>query len=74
MARFLFSLVVEGLGGLIKNVVFDGKVRGLKVRINDFVISHLQYANDTHLVGEAYEENLSTMKVILRSFESVLEN
>lgn len=38
---------------------------------SDVVISHLQYADDTILVGEACEQNLWVVKSILRCFELV---
>lgn len=38
---------------------------------SDVVVSHLQYADDTLLIGEAYDENLWVMKCILRCFEIV---
>jgi hypothetical protein len=69
LAPFLFLLVAEGLGGLMKRAVEINRFRGFKVGGSDVVISHLQYADDTICVGEATIENLWTLKAILRGFE-----
>lgn len=58
LAPFLFLLVAEGLSSLIREVVPIGKFKGFRVGDSDVVISHLHYANDTILVGEACEQNL----------------
>lgn len=69
LAPFLFLLVVEGLSGLIRQASDVGLYRGFGVRRSGLVVCHLQYADDTLLIGEPSVQNLWTMKVILRSFE-----
>lgn len=49
---FLIFLVAEGLGGLTREAVEVGTFKGFFVRDSRLVISHLQYANDTLLIGE----------------------
>jgi hypothetical protein len=71
LAPFLFLLVAEGLGGLMKRVVDLNRFRGFRVGRNGVVISHLQFADDTLCIGEASLENLWTLKAILRGFELV---
>jgi hypothetical protein len=71
LAPFLFLLVAEGLGGLMRRAVELNRFRGFKVGRNGVVISHLQYADDTLCIGEASVENLWTLKAILRGFEMV---
>jgi hypothetical protein len=71
LAPFLFLLVAEGLGGVMKKAVEMNRFRGFKVRDSDVVISHLQYADDTICVGEASINNLWALKAILRGFEMV---
>lgn len=71
LAPFLFLLVAEGLGGLVKKVVSIGRFKGFRVGFSDVVISHLQYADGTLLIREACHENLWVMKTVLRCFELV---
>jgi hypothetical protein len=69
LAPFLFLLVAEGLGGLMKRAVELGSFRGFRVGGCNVTISHLQYADDTLCVGEASIDNLWALKAILRGFE-----
>jgi hypothetical protein len=69
LAPFLFLLVAEGLGGLMKKAVEINKFRGFPVGNNGLVVSHLQYADDTLCIGEASISNLWSIKAILRGFE-----
>jgi hypothetical protein len=69
LAPFLFLLVAEGLGGVMRKTVELGLFRGFKVGSGDVLVSHLQYADDTLCIGEASVENLWTLKAILRGFE-----
>jgi hypothetical protein len=71
LAPFLFLLVAEGLGGLMKKAVEQNSFKGFEVGRNGVVVSHLQYADDTLCIGEATIENLWILKAILRSFEIV---
>lgn len=57
LAPFLFLLVAEGLKGLIKNVMAQGRFKGFKAGSSEVVVSHLQYVDDTILVGEVCEQN-----------------
>jgi hypothetical protein len=69
LAPFLFLLVAEGLGGLMKRAVELQKFKGFSFGGSELVISHLQCADDTLLIGEASSENLWAIKAILRAFE-----
>ncbi|MCH80591.1 LINE-1 reverse transcriptase like, partial [Trifolium medium] len=71
LAPFLFLLVAEGLGGLMKKAVEINRFQGFEIGRQNVVISHLQYADDTLCVGKATVENLWTLKAILRGFELV---
>lgn len=71
LAPFLFLLVVERLSSLMSNVVSLDLFRGFRLRNSTLVISHLQYADDTILVGEACEQNLWIIKSVLKCFELV---
>jgi hypothetical protein len=71
LAPFLFLLVAEGLGGLMKRAVGLNRFRGFRIGNNGSVVSHLQYADDTLCIGEPTLENLWALKAILRGFEMV---
>jgi hypothetical protein len=69
LAPFLFLLVVEGFSGIMRKAENLGRFKGIPIGRNPVVISHLQYADDTHCIGEATVDNLWTLKAILRGFE-----
>jgi hypothetical protein len=71
LAPFLFVLVAEGFGALMKKAVEIGFFKGIRFSDSGTTISQLQYADDTLLVGEACVENLWTMKTILKWFELI---
>jgi hypothetical protein len=71
LAPFLFLIVAEGLGGLMKKAVSMHHFSGFQIGDGDVTISHLQYADDTLCIGEATIANLWTLKAILRGFEMV---
>ncbi|MCI26093.1 LINE-1 reverse transcriptase like, partial [Trifolium medium] len=71
LAPFLFLLVAEGLGGLMRKAVGTNRFRGFQIGSNGYNVSHLQYADDTLCIGEASVENLWALKAILRGFEMV---
>ncbi|GLU15614.1 hypothetical protein SLE2022_320890 [Rubroshorea leprosula] len=71
LSPFLFLLVAEGLNGLIMKAVSKGLLEGIKVGKGELSISHLQFADDTLIMGEAKEENIWAVKYIMRSFELV---
>jgi hypothetical protein len=71
LAPFLFLLVAEGLGGMMRRAVEIGRFNGFRVGRNGVVLSHLQYADDTLCIGEATLENLWTLKAVMRAFEMV---
>jgi hypothetical protein len=71
LAPFLFLLVAEGLGGLMKKAVELNKFTGFQIGNSGLSVSHLQYADDTLCIGEASISNLWCLKAILRGFEMV---
>jgi hypothetical protein len=71
LAPFLFLLVAEGLGGLMKRAVELSRFWGFRIGNQGSVVSHLQYADDTLCIGEPTLENLWALKAILRGFEMV---
>jgi hypothetical protein len=68
LAPFLFLLVVEGFGGVMKKAVELGVFKGFKI-CGGPIISHLQYADDTLCIGEASVDNIWSLKALLWGFE-----
>jgi hypothetical protein len=71
LAPFLFLLVAEGLGGLMKAAVASGLFGGVVVENQMQQVSRLQYADDSVFIGEACFENIWTLKAILRHYELI---
>ncbi|MCH84888.1 LINE-1 reverse transcriptase like, partial [Trifolium medium] len=69
LAPFLFLLVAEGFGGVMRTAVEGTSFKGFSIGREGLQISHLQYADDTLCIGEATVQNLWTLKAILRGFE-----
>lgn len=69
LSPLLFLIAAEGLNGLIQKAKQLGMFSGVKVGKDAVEISHLQYADDTLLVGEATTQNIKSMKFIMRIFE-----
>lgn len=70
MAPFLFLIVAEGLRGLVrsaveKNIYSQFVFEGNEQKVG---VSHIQYADDTILVGDMSSSNVRAVKCIL-SFE-----
>ncbi|MCH83902.1 cysteine-rich receptor-like protein kinase, partial [Trifolium medium] len=64
LAPFLFLLVAEGFGGVMRRAGELHLFKGFKVQNEGPMISHLQYADDTLCIGEASVDNLWTLKAI----------
>ncbi|GKV00956.1 hypothetical protein SLEP1_g13565 [Rubroshorea leprosula] len=71
LSPFLFLIITEGINELASKAIQNGLLKGVEVGHGGFKVSHLQYADDTLLFGEATEENVWAMKGILRTFELV---
>ncbi|GKU96367.1 hypothetical protein SLEP1_g9608 [Rubroshorea leprosula] len=71
LAPFLFLIVAEGLNGIISLAVAKGLFEGVPIGGGSINISHLQFADDTLLLGIATEDNVWTTKCIMRAFELV---
>nr|GEX66411.1 reverse transcriptase domain, reverse transcriptase zinc-binding domain protein [Tanacetum cinerariifolium] len=53
---FLFILTVEDLNAMVNDAVDKGVFKGIKVRTDNIVVSHLQYADDTIFFGVNSDE------------------
>ncbi|GKU95494.1 hypothetical protein SLEP1_g8850 [Rubroshorea leprosula] len=72
LSPFLFLIVAEGLNGLMTAAVNKKLYKGVEVRNDAVTITHLQFADDTIFFGEALEQNIRTVKCILRTFEMMV--
>lgn len=71
MVPFLFLIVAEGLNGIIRSAVEKNVFMEIIVSGNgqDVGILHIQYADDTILMGEMTISNAREIKCILKNFE-----
>ncbi|GLT59700.1 hypothetical protein SLA2020_325050 [Shorea laevis] len=71
IASFLFLIVDEGLNVLIESAVSKELFQGIPVGSDGLNISHLQFVDDTVIMGKANSGNIKAVKGILRWFELV---
>jgi len=69
LSPFLFLLVAEGLNVLMNSVVENNLYKGYGVgSTNLAVVSHLQFADDTLLIGEKSWANVRALRAVLTLF------
>eukprot|EP00253_Pinus_taeda_P022159 PITA_22159 len=68
LSPFLFILMMEGLGKSIKQAKDIGKIRGLQISENGFVLNHQQFVDDTLLQGVPTVKEVLAFKQILKYF------
>ena len=72
LSPFLFLLVVEGFNVLMKEMEGAQLFKGFPVGRNSEVnLTHLQFADDTLIIGEKSWLNVRTMRAMLLLFEEV---
>jgi len=71
LAPFLFLLVAECLGGLMRVTVRKGMYSGCRVGRGETIVSFLLVMDNVLFVGEPTCQTIFTLKAILRSFEMV---
>jgi len=72
LSPFLFLLAAEGLNVMMKSMVESSLFRGYSVGMaNPLVVSHLQFADDTLLLGEKSWANIRALRAVLILFEAV---
>ncbi|XP_019432893.1 PREDICTED: uncharacterized protein LOC109339826 [Lupinus angustifolius] len=69
IAPFLFFIVAEGLADIMRSAVSKKIFKGYSIGRDEVIISHLQYADDTLLIGENSVDNVLVLKSILKCFE-----
>ena len=72
LSPFLFLIVVEGLNVMMNALVETGHFSGYKVGGNNnrVSITHLQFADDTLLIGDRSWANIRALKALLILFEA----
>ena len=69
---YLFLLAAEGFNVLMSSLLEDGLFHGYQVwRGNDMCLSHLQFADDTLIIGDKSWSNVLSMRVVLMIFEQL---
>jgi len=71
MEPFLFLLVVEGLVGLVRQVVKKNLYCGVERGSNGTKVGLLLFVDDTLFMYDTKVQNARVIKAILRSFEMV---
>nr|KYP49583.1 LINE-1 reverse transcriptase isogeny [Cajanus cajan] len=71
LAPFLFTIVAEGLSGLMREAEKHNRFNSVKVGQNQVEVSLVQYADDTMFFGEASLQNVFLIKSLIRCFEVV---
>jgi hypothetical protein len=71
ISPYLFVLCMDKLSHIILQAVEEGKWEGIKVGKNGPMISHLMFADDLLLFGEATEEQMECMINSLNNFCSM---
>ena len=71
MSPFLFPIVGEALGIMIKGAVNAGLFEGFRVAENTLSINHLQFADDTLIFCGDDEEHIKNVKATILCFEVV---
>ncbi|MCH92733.1 RNA-directed DNA polymerase (Reverse transcriptase) [Trifolium medium] len=69
LSPFLFLIAAEGFSMLMKRAVELGKFIGFRFEKADERFTHLQYMDDTLIIGEKGWENISIIKANLLLFE-----
>ncbi|MCI05860.1 RNA-directed DNA polymerase (Reverse transcriptase), partial [Trifolium medium] len=70
LSPFLFLLAAEGLNVLMQAMVETGVFMGYRMGIQDSItVSHLQFADDTLLLGSKSWVNVCTLREVLVLFE-----
>lgn len=65
LSPFLFILMMEGLGRLIKQAKAEGKIKGLQLSENGQTLTHQQFVEDTMLQGVPTVKSLAYKQLLI---------
>lgn len=71
LSPFLFLLVAEGFNALMEAAIVHKLFVGVRIGTGNFRISHLQYADDTVILGENTWQNIRAAKFLLKWYELI---
>eukprot|EP00253_Pinus_taeda_P016686 PITA_16686 len=71
LSLFLFILMMEGLGRVIKMENVEGRIQGIKLTMDGEANTHQQFVNDTMLQGIPKVREARAIKSILNEFAMV---
>jgi hypothetical protein len=72
LSPFLFLLAAEGFHVLMESLAINNLFSGYQIgRSEPVVVSHLQFVDDTLILGEKSWANVRVMRVVLLLFESL---
>ncbi|XP_028060751.1 uncharacterized protein LOC114264345 [Camellia sinensis] len=69
LSPFLFNMVAEGLNILFQRAKALDLIKGAVIGLREVNVTHLQFADDTIVFCEAEENDILSVKRILRCFE-----
>lgn len=69
LSPFLFLIASEGLSVMVKTAASKGQFGGYKIDNSSLEITHLQFADDTLIIGEGTWKNVGAVKSLLQLFE-----
>ncbi|KAA3472510.1 reverse transcriptase [Gossypium australe] len=70
LSLYLFLFCGEGLSALIRLAGQENRIRGAKVSRDALSITHLMFAGDCILFGEASNRGINVLKEILKEYEA----
>jgi len=68
LSPFLYILMAKGLGRIFKTSLFSIKIKGIKIHQNYDPLFHLQFIDNTYLMGPRIVQEASALKLILDTF------
>ncbi|KAA3474503.1 reverse transcriptase [Gossypium australe] len=71
LSPYLFLICAEGFSRLISKAKVEGRLKGTKVGRGNVAVSHLFFADDSMMFGDASTEGASNMNAIIKEYELV---
>ncbi|KAH1090902.1 hypothetical protein J1N35_018159 [Gossypium stocksii] len=71
LSPYLFLICAEGFSHLIERANRDGRPLGARVGRSNISVTHLFFADDSILFGEASTERVNTIKGVIKEYEVV---